>query len=175
MGSSVTLPANAKIHGASEFEVDEFKPIAISLHEQLGSCARLSTSIGVGAVRKAWATTLLRASNATRTPSFREIYADGSIAVVRVSLDAGSSRLTPPTTPSTTLSRSLLEHTVITYATLVTEEKTWSQPQLPQLPQHVEHQTSQVRQKTLNDERFSNIYGRAKSVWRWLTIFVNGR
>ncbi|KAL5343464.1 hypothetical protein BJX70DRAFT_170030 [Aspergillus crustosus] len=133
------ISSNAEIHEGQELDTEGFKAVAISCNKLSSSCARLSACEGLSAVKKAWATTLSRLSSPSSRPSFREIHTDESITMVQVSLGSESLPLTPPTTPCTTLSRPLLEQTIISYTSSATE----GNMKIP--PQYAQRKTSQSK------------------------------
>ncbi|KAL3493162.1 hypothetical protein BJX62DRAFT_224020 [Aspergillus germanicus] len=117
MAFSNTLDSKAGLQKESALHADEFRAIHVSDKKpQFNSCGRLPAFIGLAVVREAWATTLSRILNATRSLTFNIEYVGDSITLVQVKLASGGSSITPPPSPgTTTVASPLLQQTTIVY------------------------------------------------------------
>jgi hypothetical protein len=130
MAFPITLNSNAELQEASTLDADAFRSIHVSDKKpQLNSCARLPAFIGLAVVREAWATTLSRILNATRSLSFNIEHVGYSITLIQVRLASGSppitpiTPITPPASPGTTLESLVLNETSIVYINPCSNEK----------------------------------------------------
>ncbi|KAL3468560.1 hypothetical protein BJX64DRAFT_273476 [Aspergillus heterothallicus] len=116
MASPKTPILNSGTREVSELISAAYRSLNICLGKsRLNSYARLPAFIGLAIVREAWATTISRISNATRSFTFNIHYLDDWVTVVQVKLDPGSPPITPPASPGTTLRSTLLKQTSIVY------------------------------------------------------------
>ncbi|KIA75496.1 hypothetical protein HK57_00018 [Aspergillus ustus] len=100
MASPKTPTSDSRMQEVPGLSSEELRSIEVPLGKsQLNSYARLPAFLGLAIVREAWATTLSRISNLTRSLTFSIQYIDENITVVQVKLDPGSPPITPPSSP----------------------------------------------------------------------------